>query len=321
MSGVIFLAAPDPEGVKNGSYRPQRVTAEAPQTAIYTCDAKDRTEGSNGFNFAVACGADITRARSVKLTKALLPKLPTINPNNNVLRLRWTGDGVVPPSNLPFPVEMRYGYYNQVSLATEFKRAIDTTLADLGIVDTVSVVFDATTKTFTMTSNVGNNWYIASESTFAIRGINVAKFTYVGDGTGPGVSGSVSHTSSPVGLIYSRYVNIFSNRLTENVYTSSRTSAGANPSIIGSMAIVNDYNATDFDSTGVFTGNLISDVLAEGSPTMNVAHNQKSVNRIDFLFEDEFGLPLNTSLDFGTQNGVTYPPSGFNCAAWLQFGV
>jgi hypothetical protein len=281
---------------------------ETPGSCIYLLDGKDRLPGSvDGFNFAVDCGVQLTRCRYAQVNQVVLPKLPQINGNNHTLQIRSAVHGP------PITVNLDFGFYNQTSIVNELKQKIDSAFVAAGAADSFTVAFDPKKKTISVTSNNGINFYFVTGTTFQKYAYNVVSFKHLPLSADPAAVGDVTLNSAPIGLIYSRYVNVFSNRLVENTFTPNRTSAQANPSLVAVIPIVDDYVPSDFDVSGQFTGNLISQKTANDAPIMSVVSFGKNLSRIDLRFEDEFGLPLSNALNYG----AGYLDSTFNCLASL----
>lgn len=309
---ITFSARPELSDIVNGKYPPQRLTSEETSSCIFVCDGKDRVQGglSNGSNFVVSTkSGEISRVRKVRLASCIVPKLPNINVMNNtfviVSEAGTTGTITLPP-----------GYYNQVSLVNELKAVIDVEWALFGVPDSSVVNFNNLTKTISIQSANGNKWFFTSDSAFIIRGINVSGFSGYPLASDPSVVGSITQYSCSVGLIYSRYIYVSSKVLTQNVRTCNRISNGRTD-IVGIVPIADDYSASDFDSSNMFTGNLISDITISHSPLLDCNLNQRNVELVDFQFTDEFGFDVINVLQLSN----SFPESTFSCVAVLIFIV
>lgn len=309
---ITFAARPELSEIVNGKFAPQRLTSEETSSCIFVCDGKDRVYGglNNGSNFVVSTkSGEISRARKVRLASCIVPKLPNINVMNNtfviVSEAGTTGAITIPP-----------GYYNQVSLVNELKAVIDAAWALFGVPDSSVVNFNTLTKTISIQSVNGNKWFFTNTSAFIIRGINVAGFTGYPISSDPAVVGDVTQYSCSVGLIYSRYIYVSSSVLTQNVRTCNRISNGRTD-IVGIVPITDGYSSSDFDSSNMFTGNLITDITISYSPLLDCNLSNRNLELFDFQFTDEFGSDLTDVL----QLSDTFPASTFSCVAVLIFVV
>ncbi len=309
---ITFAARPELSDIVNGKYAPQRLTSEETSSCIFVCDGKDRVQGglNNGSNFVVSTkSGEISRARKVRLANCIVPKLPNINIMNDSFV-------IVSEAGITSTITLPPGYYNQVSLVNELKYVIDLAWSSFGAPDTCVVNFNTLTKTISIQSVNGNKWFFTDTSPFILRGINVAGFAGYPDSSDPAVVGSVTQYSCSVGLIYSRYIYVSSKVLTQNVKTCNRISNGRTD-IVGIVPIADNYSASDFDSSNMFTGNLISDVTISHSPLLDCNLNQRNIELVDFQFTDEFGFNVTDVL----QLSDNFPESTFSCLAVLIFIV
>lgn len=309
---IVLAAQPELSNIVNGKYAPQRLTSEETSSCIFVCDGKDRVQGGldNGSNFVVSTkSGEISRARKVRLASCIVPKLPNINVMNNTFQIVSEGGTT---STLTLPP----GYYNQVSIVNELKSVIDAAWALFSTADSCVVNFDTLTKTISIQSANGNKWFFVDTSAFIIRGINVAGFTGYPVVSNPAVVGQVTQFSCSVGLIYSRYIYVSSKVLTQNVRTANRISNGRTD-IVAIVPIVDNYSSSDFDSSNMFTGNLISDITITYAPLLDCNLNQRNLELFDFQFTDEFGFDLTAVLQLSN----TSPQSTFSCLAVLIFVV
>lgn len=307
---VRFAAEPEHKDIVNGTYQPQRLLAEQTSSCIFVCDGKDRVIGglNNGSNFVVSTkSGEISRARKVSLTSCIVPKLPNINAFNNNFQ-------IVSQAGTTATLTLPPGYYNQVSLVNELKAVIDAAWALFGTPDTSVINFDTLTKTISIASANGNAWFFVNTSTFIKYGINVAGFNGLPFASNPGSLGAVTQYSCSVGLIYSRYIFVSSYVLTQNVRTANHISNGQTD-IVAIVPIVDSYSSSDFDSSNMFTGNLISEITISYSPLLDCNFNQRNIHLFDFKFTDEFGNDLTAVL----QLGPNFPATTFSCLAVLIF--
>jgi len=239
------------------------------------------------------------------VSKCVVPKLPNINPKNNTFIIKHE-------NGTTGTIRLTPGFYNQTSITNELKAKIDAALELAEIPDTTAVSFNTSTKIVSIASNGGYKWFFVDSSDFITRGGSMLGFRGLPLST-PVLSGSVSNYSSSVGFIYSRYVVIRSTRLNEDIRSVSRTSSNVS-NIVAAVSLVNDYNASDFDTTGSFVGSLISEKLTDDAPTLNILNRNKNLDYVDFDITDEYGFSLAEILLFDESPTQV---STFNCVVWL----
>lgn len=304
----VKLSPYEHKDVIEGLARPCYVTALEPETCIAIADAKDRVAGTNGCNFTVDFRGEISRGRVARISKVIMPKIPTINPNNNSITIRHALDG-----GTPITFTLPNGWYNQVSLVNELKLAFDT--ACVGLPDTFSVSYSALTHVITITSNGGNLWFFSSGSPFIIRGIDVAGFQGLPVTSNPAVVGAISQYSSSASFIYTRYVTLHSQALSKYIRTQSRNSTG-DLSIIAGISVVEDISPEDFDTSGLFTGSSVTELTLQDAPRNAFNLKYGVLRYCDFELYDQFGLPVYDSINIS--------PSGvntFNCVIWINIDL
>jgi hypothetical protein len=304
----VKLSPDEHSKVAEGLAQPCRVLAQQTETAIAICDAKDRVAGTNGCDFRVDFRGEITRARTCRISKAIIPKIPTINPNNNSITIRHALD-----AGTPITFTLPNGWKNQVSLINDLKNEFDTACA--GLPDTFAVSYTASTHVITITSNGGHNWFFVDSSPFIVRGIDVAGFQGYPVTDTPAASGAVSQYSSSASFIYSRYVTIHSQALSRYVRTQSRNSTG-DLSIVAGISVVEDLTAADFDTSGLFTGSSVTEVTLQDAPRQAFNLKHGVLRYVDLQLYDQFGLPLYTSINIGPSGTNT-----FNSVVWLTLDL
>lgn len=281
-----------------------RVTSQDPESCIAIADGKDRVAGTNGCSFTVDFRGEITRGRICRVSKVIMPKLPTINPKNNSITIRHSLDG-----GTPITFTLPNGWKNQVSLVNDLKLAFDTACA--GLPDTFAVNYDSATHVISITSNGGNTWFFSNTCTFILYGIDVAGFSGLAVASDPAVVGAVTQYSSSASFIYSRYVNVYSNALSRYVRTQSRTSTG-DLSLIAGISVVEDLQASDFDTSGLFTGSSVTEVTSTDAPRNSFNLKYGVLRYVDFELRDQFGFPVYDVINI-SPSGV----NNFNCVFWL----
>ncbi len=298
-----------------GRVKPARVRAQTPDTIMYLVDGKDRLAGGSSFDFQVDCGKPL-RALNATLSRVCIPKLPNVNAVNNVFQIRHITEGTG-PTNPIMTGTIPVGFYNQNSFMTVFKIALDEAAAAAGLTDTFTVDYDNITKTMVVTSVLNEKWYFITGSPFITYGQYFVPFpSHNSTANVAGTSGQTSWYSSPIGLLYSRYIMIKSSRLSANAKEVCRTSS-YKTNVIAVISLVDQMSQDDFDVTGVFNGSLILDTVVETSCNLNVAYHNKELGPIDFQIVDEYDFPLSKSLTLGGNFG---PPT-FDILIWLNFTV
>ena len=283
----------------DGSVRPTRVRTTPCDSILFMCDSNQRISGSP-FNFTVTSYRPVY-GQSAYISRIAIPKIPNINANNNVLTFVstvGTFSGTIP-----------IGYYNQVSLVNALKLCMDTAAGGL---DTYTVTYNTNNKTISVTSVGGNNFFFSSSCSFIQYGINVCNFSSNPLTSNPAIVGALVQNSAILGLIYTRYITIRSARLCANPVDVPRSSSGR-VNVVAMVSVAQHFNPQDFDPSGVFTGSILTDETFKDSAVLKIANQKKDLSSIDFLFEDEFGFVLDTSLDLG----VGYQVNQLGCLLWL----
>lgn len=291
--------------VLEGLQTPARVTSISPYTCIAVCDGTHRISGNNGLNFTCDMRGEMTHARSAKVSKVLIPKVPNLNSKNNSVTYYHELNGTTP---ITFTLD--YGYYNQTSFVNEIKAKMDASAT--GLPDTFIINYEPKTHTISIQSSGGYKWYFSSSCSFIVRGINMAGFVGLTAGLDPAVFGSVTTYSSSVSFVYTRYVTIESRALSSYVKSQSRDSNGQ-LNIIGAISTTEDYDPADYDTSGVFGGNIVVSQTLSDTPKLPFSLKYGALRYIDFLFRDEFGDPLYEAINI-SPSGVT----SFGAVVWLE---
>lgn len=284
-----------------GITQPPRVRSQDADAILYLADSASRISGTP-FDFYIKCGAPLS-ALTCEITRCQLPKLPNVTQFNNSFRIVSTLGNFV--GSIPV------GFYNPVSLVNALKVAIDVAYGGL---DTVTVFYNTTNKTISITSNNAAPWYFDSLYNFIYRGNYLTGFSGLSTGL-PAVVGAVTQYSGILGMCYTRYVRIRSNVLTRFAKESSRSSANIN-NIVACISLANYYNPSDYDQSGAFSGAIITDFSTDSSSVNNLAAKVQ-LNEIDFRIEDEYGTSLQDVLYLG----APYPQSTFGALLWLYIVV
>lgn len=300
---VILKATSDPPEVANGKFEPQRVRSEPCETLICVIDGRDRIVG-NGCDFTVDLKNEVTRTRKCTVSKIVLPKLPTINPKNNAV--------TIVHQNGTASTTLSYGFYNITSFVNELSSKLGALFTSLS--DGCIVAYDPKTRVVSIESVGGDQWFFDSACSFIQYGGNVHGFDGYPATSDPLLVGSITQYSSTCGLIYSKYITIKSTILQNYLRSPSRNSRG-DLNIVASCSICQDYTASDFDSSSVYTGCILVEKSMDDSPIFTIAgRNFASIRQVDIQLIDEFG--------FSCYDVINISPGGapsFSCCVWLTF--
>ncbi len=273
-----------------GVTRPARVRTTPIDSILITIDSNKKEFGTN-FDFTAKVDPGMRDAQTAYVSRVMIPKLPNINYNNNnvvIVSELGTYSGYIPP-----------GYYNQVSLVNALSLVLNTESAG---VNNFIVSYNSSNKTISVEATAGSSpaalFFFASNSSFIGYGINVVPFNSFPLSSDPAVVGSLIQRSGLLGLIYSRYVTLVSNRLCSNPVAAPRSSVRNN--VISAISVAQHFDPQDYDPSGVFTGAIMVDQSTSDSSVLRVADNGKDLSVIDFAMYDEFGNPLAWAFDYGT---------------------
>lgn len=280
------------DSVETGKELPLLVQSEIPSASTMLIDSANRYSG-NSADFRVKMNT-VMRPRYYQMKRIVLPKIPNVNANNNSITIVHD-DGT-------FTIALDNGIYNTTTLANELTSKINAGLATLISNDSVTTTYNTNTRNFTIISVTPANWYFLDTSTFIIRGLNLAGFIGYPAGTALTVS---SHSSGIAGMLYCKYISISSQMLTQYSYSSSITSNPTNrPQLVGVADMTSIYSAADFDVSVPYSG--VYNAIDVWAPNISAMSSQKcSFSDIDFLVQDEYGLPINLALDIGITSSLS----------------
>lgn len=299
MESVVRLSNNPDDEILSGLKFPQRVTSCPQDEAMFLCDSHNRISG-NTDDFTVKISGGYQRLISSQITKVIFPLCPNINNLNNSIIVKSTLG--------TFTCTLQIGFYNQNSILTEIKDKLDTAFGGL---DTFTLDYKVVNRTISCTSDGGNKFFFDESCSFITRGIHMLGFQGFSMSLNPAVVGSVSQISSQVGLVYSRYVNLFSSALCRYTRTNSVSSLGRG-NLVACVPLP-ELQKSDFDQFGLYSG--VSKVVAslETAVKAHLALNNSLLQEIDIAITDEFGLPYSRCCDLG--EGL----SNFSVMAWVKF--
>lgn len=305
MSNPFYTSESSAENrqLKLGNLRPSIVRTMPNDAIVAIVDSKQRTGGTD-YDFIVSFQKPIQYPLSVQIMRASIPKIPNINPLNNVVtfvHIFGTFTFTIPP-----------GYYNQNSLVTALTYGFDTVLNGA---DSFVINFNTLNKTISI-SSLSEQWFFSNQCSFIQYGQNVANFPAFNPSSDPSAVGASTQYSGPCGLLYTRYVAIRSNTLIKYAIDVPRSSFG----IINNVAVismVNAYDEADFSVNNVYQGNIILDSTPDISCVLNTAQSGNAMTTVDFSLVDEFGFNLYLSLNLGSP----YNGPQLGCLIWVNVNV
>ncbi len=281
----------------DGKIRPARVRNTKCDRILFLADSRQRTAGS-AFKFQIT-GYRPIYGQSCYISRVMLPKLPNINPNDNTLQIT--------NANGTFTILLPTGYYNQISLVN----ILDAGLNAAGTGDVFTVTYNNTNKTINVTAAALPFYFVAGTS-FDLYGINVAHWDSFPAGSDPALVGSLSQNSSILGLVYTRYVTITSDRLCANPMDIPRLSNGKT-NVVAVISVAEHFQSSDYDATGTFNGVILVDQSFNDSAVLRIAAQKKDLTLIDYMVQDEFGYTLDLALNLG----AGYSTNSLGCLIWL----
>jgi hypothetical protein len=283
---VHLESVPEDNNMMMGKYPPQRVMTEVQDTTNMLIRSDDRSYG-NDFDFQIDLLTSTSGIRKIQLSKCIFPLLPQINVNNKSITITHD-DGSI-------SFDLIEGYYSVQSLTNMIQAEFTTAWQTLDITNAVTVSYDIDRRSISITDDNAENFFIHSESPFAIYGRNIVDFPTEPSGSTPSVS---SIESLSLGMIYSRYVTLKSNRLTQDQKAFSVVSKSGPSDIVAIIDLASQYTSDQFLVSASFPGTIqVVDTL-NYAPRINTANRFKSFKVIDFQFIDEFGFcvsSINTS--------------------------
>lgn len=282
--------------IEEGVETPTFVEVEVGSSNTIAIDSKDRTAGDLS-EFLVDLKYQLMKGRYLQVKRVVVPKIPNVNVLNNTVRMRSEFGGGTTTAYFTIPP----GLYNTTNFSNALTTAINAAFVAAGIVDTVTTTFDPITRTFSLASVNAINLCFDETCDFIRFGKNLAPFE------SQSVSVAATKTtlySGTAGMIYTRYLSISSDALTQYSVGNSLLSAPSQPpSIIAVVDLVDLYTEMDFDLTKIF-GGVYRSVDVNSAPRLRVCNPSKTIpQNLDFQVKDEYGKSLNQVV----QLGAPYP--------------
>jgi hypothetical protein len=299
IKSVYLEASPEDENMTLGKYPPQRIMTEAQDTATMLIRSDDRTFG-NDFDFQIDILTSTYSIRKIQLAKCIFPLLPQINIHNKSITVTHA-DGTV-------TFDLEDGFYSVQGLVNMMQDKFTTAWLSLDVTNLVTISYDIDRRSISIVDDNGENFYIHTNCPFDRYARNVVKFPSQVAGS-PLTTTSIESLS--LGMIYSRYVTLRSNRLTQDQKSFSVISKNGPADIVAVIDLASQYTTDQFAVSASFPGtDQVIDTL-NYSPRINTVNRFKSFKVMDFQFIDEFGFCVS-ALDTNDYS-FEYP-----VAMWFQ---
>lgn len=290
---VKLVADREDEDTMIGKYQPQRIMAVEPTTSTLLINSRDRLSGTD-FDFIVDIKTEAANYRTVSLRKIIHPLLPQINANNRTLTVEHV-DGI-------FSTTLDCGYYTVQSFVNMLQAKLTAGWVSLDATNSVTVAYDANARLISVTDNNGEAFFFQNTSSFIVYGYNVVGFPSQAPGS---ALSTTTISSTNLTMIYSRFVTIRSDRITESQRGSSIISSTGASNIVAVVDLAEGYNDAQFATGSAFPGTAkVFDT--DFAPTINVLNRGKTLRILDVEIVDEFGFGV-TSIYSGTGQVFEYP--------------
>lgn len=296
---VYLHSAPEDNDLVSGRFPAQRIRNEAVDSVNMVIRSEDRHYG-NDFDFQIDLLTISAHIRKIQLAKCMLPLLPQINSHNKSITVTHD-DGTV-------TFDLVEGYYSVQAMVNMMQSQFLIAWQSLDASNLVTVNYNIDRREISITDDNGENWYIHTDSPFNRYARNVVKFPTLASGS---PTAFARYESSSLGMIYSRYVIVTSDRLTEDQKAYSVLSNIGPKNIVAVLDIASKYNETQFAVTSSFPGTDVVIDSLDYSPKINILNRNKALKIIDIQVIDEFGFNLN---DLNTP-GYTFV---YPVAMWFQ---
>lgn len=323
-TNVVALAPNmDKDAITTGRVRPTLITAEPQHSVNLLIDGKDRIHTfDTPFHFSIDLGAPLARARFATVQRVILPLLNNVTPQNNRVRCAvydaTEGGGAGPFTPYYVEVELQPAIYDPASLSNALAAGLNASLGTLGAPLAGSaavfiVTFDPVVQSFAIELQcdlVGGEdfrFQLDQDCTFVTRGRFFAGFSGVALDPATVLSTAARKwRGGRAGMVYSRFITIHSQQLTQYSYARSRTSDPLQGTdIIAIVDVTGLYNAGNFNVTVPFSG-VYNVVETPEAPKIGVLNPSGVVDRyVDFFAKDEYGFGMDAVMS----NVLTTPYS------------
>lgn len=293
--------------IAEGRTLPPLIQIEKTSSVNVLIDGKDSITPATDdpWDFTVDLTANLYRGRSIQALKAVVPKINNVNSYNNTFVIKHdlgtTGTITLQPA-----------FYNTTSLSNELTAKINAAFVLAAIADTVTTAFDPITKTFSITSVGGNNFFIVDSGAFITRGRFLSPFESEPIANAPSKS---TIYSAQAAMLYTRYITLHSQELNQYAYADSLTSDfNQQTNVIGILDVSDIYEPEDYDAGVPFAGTYKSIVLKD-APQINVVNSQRNMHCVFKVFAlDEYGIGLQEIMNLG----APYPSNTVGITLWFS---
>lgn len=294
------------ERIEQGYEKPPLFQIETGDTVNVLIDGKDAiNSGDDPFNFTINLRTNLYRVRFIQVSKCIIPKINNITPFNNALQIKHDlGTTSV--------FYLQPAFYNTTTMANELTSKINAQFVIDGIADTVSTTYDPVTKTFSISSVGGNNFFIVDSCSFYTGGQYCCALPAEPLANVPS---SDTIYGSMAGMIYTRYLTVHSAQLNYYSFGESLTSdSQQGGDIIAILDVCSIYNDGDYDVSVQFAGNY-SVINTPDAPQINIVNTQKNMHPIiDIAVKDEYGNDMQDVMNLGSP----YPENTLGITLWLK---
>lgn len=310
--------------------RPPLFTVEKQYSASILVDSKDRIYSTDtDFDITVDLSSNIFRGRRAKVEKVCIPTVNNINPLNNTIAFSIYEAGVPGTPHSFTAVLLQPAVYDPVSLSNEIVYRLNNAIAGLGYTGVFACSFDAVLQTFSLeTTSPALTFFILHDGcSFITRGRFVHGFS--GDPSTTAVGsyhGKIR--SARAAMLYTRFLTIHSERLTELQFTLSRTSDPLQGrDIIAIIDLSSAYRDGEWSSSVLFAG-AYKTLSTPDSPNIEIVNSERNITRyIDFSVKDEYGFNLNQAMENTIVSPLPVPdpaatvvnPNKLGFSLWLSF--
>jgi len=281
-NSVLIPALPEHKDMVSGRFPPQRVRIEPTDSVNLLVRSEDRKHG-NDFDFSIDLLTTTAHIRKIQLAKFMGPLLPQVNAHNKSLTIVHT-DGVI-------TTQLIEGYYSIQSFINMLQSALTSSWLILDPSNLVTVSYSVERRSISVVDDNGEDWFFDEASPFILYGRNVVKFP-----SKPFASPLTSFKteSQSLGMIYSRFLLLTSNRLTEDQKAYSTISGKGPSNIVSIIDLSSQYSAAQFSVSSSFPGTEIVANTGDYAPRINVLNRNKGLKIIDLTLEDEFGFKVSS---------------------------
>jgi len=302
------------EDFQTGRTKPPVTTIEHPQSINVVIDSRNRLDesvNSNPFNFRVTLSSNIYRSRFTQVKKVIIPRIPNITQNNNVLVVFVDLSGGL---NVPTKLTARLpaGYYTTSSICNTLASTLSSFLPSPEV---FVCVFDNLTQSFQLSCTV--NFFISSNCNFVTRGLNFVPFLSFDENVGGLAEYGKRDIYSGISCLhYTRYVFLCSESMNNFSYANSRTSdPRINEDIIAVVDVEDLYSQFGIISSPLSLAcKTIS--TAHEAPIISLRNTQRNLSpEMDCYVLDEYGSDLNEAFYFGNESA---PKNSTGITFWMM---